>query len=368
MIIVSKKGIPESSGRGYPSFVMGNTLQIRPMAAVQWRRSAVHIAAISELGVRFSHQWASSLLTPYIKKRFALEAACLVAAEDEEEFRFDDVWAKLFSAAPKGHRFTLDAGAVSSIARLYEKWAHLSLEPLVDHRRKTAHEAPAIVAAEAAYEWAAKGRAVQDAPARAAVALIEQGIWPADGPLPWWPLPRSRSDGDWLIGALSRLRKALDRSLTLLETADRFERSWRERLMPSLREDASAYSVLAMAAGSPAVTQGDVVDGFSLSKKAAQKAISTLEEAGALFEITGRDDWRVWLANDLMLSPTLDQPGYDVSCRLRSNPFVSPAKRLNVTKPDALDTAQIDADLKDAMDDADDASRRLRETAAKMRA
>ncbi len=115
------------------------------MAAVQWRRSAVHIAAISELGVRFSHQWASSLLTPYIKKRFALEAACLVAAEDEEEFRFDDVWAKLFSAAPKGHRFTLDAGAVSSIARLYEKWAHLSLEPLVDHRRKTAHEAPAIV-------------------------------------------------------------------------------------------------------------------------------------------------------------------------------------------------------------------------------
>ncbi len=339
------------------------------MSARQWARAAPHIACVSELGVRVSHAWAISRLTPYIKTRFALKAACLAAADDEEEFRYDDVWAKLFSAAPKGHCYSLDAGATATVARHYEKWARFSFDALpIDRRRKTAHDAPALLAAEAAYEWAAKGRAAIDAPARAAAALVEQGVWPADGPLPWWPLPRERSDGDWLIGALSRLRKALEGSLELLNSADRFEQTWRNWLAPALREDASAFAVLSMAAGSPTLTQGDVVERLRLSKKAAQKAIATLEEAGAIIEITGRTDWRVWLANDPTLSAPLNMVNHSVTGIAMQIPFVSTAKSIKVSKPDPIDLEWADAELQDAIDDADTASRRLRDLTAKLRA
>lgn len=370
MIIGSKKEIPESYEHGYLYDPMVNAQpQIRSMTARQWRRAAPHIAGVSELGVRFSERWDASRLTPYIQKRFALEAACLAAAEEDHEFRYDDVWAKLFAAAPKGHRYCLDAGAAAMVATYYRKWATFSFEEMaIDRRRRTSNEAPALLAAEAAFIWASKGRAVSDAPAQAAAVLVEQGLWPSDGPLPWWASPRERTDGDWLIGALARLRKALERSLALLEQAEAFERKWREKLSSGLRDDAGALRVLTMAAGCPALTQGDVVDALGLSKKAAQKAILTLEEAGTIIEITGRNDWRVWLANDPILSPPLDRPGFDFAPSTRSNPFVSKSKRLRVAKLDAVDTDRIDAELREAMDEADDATRRLRETEAKMRA
>ncbi len=53
-----------------------------------------------------------------------------------------------------------------------------------------------------------------------------------------------------------------------------------------------------------------------------------------------------------MFSPALDLPNHEVSRRLRPNPFVLPSKRLSITKPHALNTAQIDADLREAMDEA----------------
>lgn len=337
------------------------------MTAQQWARAAAHIAGVSELGVRFSGAWAATRLTPYIHTRFALEAACLAAAEDEHEFRYDDVWAKLFSAAPKGHSYRLDAGAAAAVARYYEKWRDFSFDAMrLDRRRKTDSEAPALLAAEAAYAWAARGRPAIDAPARAAAALVEQKIWPEDGPLPWWPVPRERADGDWLIGALARLRRALKRSLALLEAADAFDRKWREALSDRLRGDAGALNALAVAAGSPALTQGAVVEIFGLSKKAAQKAIATLEDAGAVIEITGRSDWRVWLANDLALSAPLANLDLYAAGPATENPFVSLPKPSRPKLSDPIDVEWRDADLKQAMDEADAASGRLAKMVAKL--
>lgn len=340
---------------------MGN---VRPLSARQWARAAPHIAAVSELGVRFCHAWGASRLTPYIQKRFALEAACLAAVEDELEFRHDDVWGKLFAAMPKGRRYSLDAGATMMVAQYYEKWAVFSFASMtIDRRRKSPNEAPALLAAEAAYGWAAKGRAAVDAPAAAAASLVEQGIWPEGGPLPWWALPRERSDGDWLIGALTRLRKALERACALLARADAFERAWAAKLAGTVRGDAGALDALVIAAGSPALTQGDVTSTLGLSRKAAQKAIAALEEAGAVVEITGRADWRVWLANDRGLSPPLQIIEAAPSEHGDNEHSVSAAKPLKMSRPDPVDHEARDQEIKDAMAECDAASRKLRRLA-----
>ena len=132
-----------------------------------------------------------------------------------------------------------------------------------------------------------------------------------------------------------------------------------------MRDDAGALRVLTMATGSPALTQGDVVDVFRLSKKAAQKAISTLEEAGAIAEITGRSDWRVWLANDQFLSPPLANIGAYSSRPSPDNPFGTYPKLRFSDKLYAIDVESREAELNQAMAEADEASKKLRDLTKK---
>lgn len=274
----------------------------------QWRAISCLCSEVAHLGTRLRYEWPTSPASSYMTERLAFSNAIEMERDNCELIEIRMLYGRVFQAKPEGAQYGADFGAGMRIEekyrRIIDEYAEFdgftNRPPLPSGLRqlKRDTEPAPIRAMNRAREFAKRCYSEERAALEAQRVLADEGMFP-DEPLPLvFHVPRLRTDGDWMIGALRRFKMAIEHALDLLVAANAFIARAEAQLGHTLRKDAVVWKAIPILAGKPTVRQDELSDFLGVSKKTAIATLTALEIAHIAAEIRGLEKWQVWTAAD----------------------------------------------------------------------